>query len=236
MREQLIEYRDGETQLEGFLCYDESQPGPRPTVLICHTAGGRDEFVERKARRLAWQGYACFALDNYGKGVRGKSMEENQVLMKPFMDDRRKLLTRLLAGLTAAHALPIVDKQRVAVMGFCFGGLCALDFARANTGVRGAVSFHGLLKPSGFTEPKVNAKVLMMHGYDDPLAPPEEVLAVAKEFTAAGADWQLHAYGQTVHAFTNPLAHNRGAGLEYDEAADRRSWHSLLHFLDEVLK
>jgi dienelactone hydrolase len=121
-------------------------------------------------------------------------------------------------------------------MGFCFGGLCALDFARANTGVRGVVSFHGLLKPSGFTEPKVTAKVLMMHGFDDPLAPPDDVLAVAREFTAAGADWQLHAYGQTVHAFTNPMAHNRDSGLQYDEAADRRSWHTLIQFLDEVLK
>jgi dienelactone hydrolase len=236
MREQLIEYRDGETQLEGFLCYDESLPGPRPTVLINHTAAGRDEFVERKARRLAWQGYACFALDNYGKGVRGKSPEQNAALMKPFLDDRRRLLTRLKSGLSAALALPIVDARRIAVMGFCFGGLCALDFARANTGVRGVVSFHGLLKPSGFTEPKVTAKVLMMHGFDDPLAPPDDVLAVAREFTAAGADWQLHAYGQTVHAFTNPMAHNRDSGLQYDEAADRRSWHTLIQFLDEVLK
>jgi dienelactone hydrolase len=236
MREQLIEYRDGETRLEGFLCYDESQPGPRPAVLICHAWGGRDEFVERKARRLAWQGYACFALDNYGKGVRGKTPEECSALMAPFMNDRRMLKTRLLSGLAAAQALPIVDAKRIAVMGFCFGGLCALDFARANAEVRGAVSFHGLLKPSGFTEPKIRARILMMHGYDDPMAPPEDVLAVAKEFTSAGADWQLHAYGQTVHAFTNPVAHNREGGLQYDEAADRRSWHTLVQFLDEVLK
>jgi dienelactone hydrolase len=236
MREQLIEYRDGETRLEGFLCYDESQPGPRPTVLICHAYGGRDEFVERKARRLAWQGYACFALDNYGKGVRGRTPEECSALMAPFMNDRRMLRTRLLSGLAAARAMPIVDAKRIAVMGFCFGGLCALDFARADADVRGAVSFHGLLKPSGFTEPKIRARVLMMHGYDDPMAPPEDVLAVAKEFTAAGADWQLHAYGQTVHAFTNPVAHNREGGLQYDEAADRRSWHTLVQFLDEILK
>jgi dienelactone hydrolase len=236
MREQLIDYRDGETQLEGFLCYDEALPGPRPTVLICHMFGGRDEFVERKARRLAWQGYACFALDNYGKGVRGKTPEQSSALMAPFMNDRRMLLERLKAGLSAAQALAVVDRRRIAVLGFCFGGLCALDLARADADIRGAVSFHGMLKPSGLTEPKVRAKVLMLHGYDDPLAPPEDVLAVAKEFTAAGADWQLHAYGHTVHSFTNPLAHNRANGYEYDEAADRRSWHSLEEFLGEVLK
>lgn len=236
MREQYIEYRDGETLLEGFLCYDEAQRGPRPTVLICHAYGGRDEFVERKARRLAWQGYACFALDNYGKGIRGRTPEESSALMKPFMDDRRLLLKRLEAGLSAARNLPFVDAGRIAVIGFCFGGLCALDLARADTEIRGAVSFHGLLKPSGFTEPAMRAKVLMMHGYDDPLAPPEDVLAIAQEFTAAGADWQLHAYGNTVHAFTNPVAKNRAGGLNYDEAADRRSWHSLVQFLDEALK
>jgi dienelactone hydrolase len=227
MREQTIEYRDGETLLEGFLCYDESQPGPRPTVLISHAWGGRNEFVERKARRLAWQGYACFALDNYGKGKRGTTPEQCSALMTPFMQDRKLLLKRLQAGLTTAQSMPIVDSRRIAIMGFCFGGLCALDLARSNADIRAAVSFHGLLKPSGFTEPKIRARLLMLHGYDDPLAPPEDLLAVAKEFTDAGADWQLHAYGHTVHAFTNPEAQNRDGGMQYDEAADRRSWHAL---------
>jgi dienelactone hydrolase len=236
MREQNIEYRDGDAVLEGFLCYDEALPGPRPTVLISHAWGGRDDFVERKARRLAWQGYACFALDNFGKGKRGVTAEECSALMMPFMNDRAMLLKRLQAGLAAVKNLPIVDTRRMAIMGFCFGGLCALDLARGNADIRGAVSFHGMLKPSGLTEPKIRAKVLMLHGYDDPMAPPEDVLAVAREFTAAGADWQLHAYGQTVHAFTNPKANNRAGGMQYDEAADRRSWHALEEFLAEVLK
>ena len=124
--------------------------------------------------------------------------------MTPFMKDRKLLLKRLQAGLATAKAMPIIDAHRIAIMGFCFGGLCALDLARSDADIRGAVSFHGMLKPSGLTEPKVRAKVLMLHGYDDPMAPPEDVLAIAKEFTDAGADWQLHAYGHTVHAFTNP--------------------------------
>jgi dienelactone hydrolase len=236
MREQYIEYRDGNTLLEGFLCYDEALPGPRPAVLISHAWGGRDDFVERKARRLAWQGYACFALDNFGKGRRGTTPEECSALISPFMKDRRGLLTRLEAGVAAAKAMPIIDQRRVAIMGFCFGGLCALDLARSNADIRAAVSFHGMLTPSGLTEPKVRAKVLMLHGHDDPLAPPEDVLAIAKEFTDAGADWQLHVYGHTAHAFTNPAAHNRAGGMQYDEAADRRSWHALEEFLAEALK
>jgi dienelactone hydrolase len=236
MREQYIEYRDGETLLEGFFCCDESRPGPRPAVLISHAWGGRDDFVERKARRLAWQGYACFALDNYGKGKRGANPEESSALMTPFMKDRALLARRLQAGLATVKALPVVDAARVAIMGFCFGGLCALDLARSGADIRGAVSFHGLLKPNGLANAKIRARILMLHGYDDPMAPPEDVLAIAKEFTSAGADWQLHAYGQTVHAFTNPAANNRAGGMQYDEAADRRSWHALEEFLAEVLQ
>lgn len=236
MREQYIEYRDGETLLEGFFCANESLPGLLPAVLISHAWGGRDEFVERKARRLAYHGYATFCLDNYGKGKRGNTPEECQALMMPLMSDRAALRRRLHAGLAAVRSIPLVDARRVAIMGFCFGGLCALDLARSGADIRGAVSFHGLLKPSGLTEPKIKARVLMLHGYDDPLAPPDDVLAIAEELSLAGADWQLHAYGNTVHAFTNPKADNRAGGMQYDESADRRSWHALEEFLGEVLK
>lgn len=236
LREQLIEYRDGDAVLEGFFCYDDERPGPLPAVLISHAWGGRDEFVERKARRLAWHGYATFALDMYGKGKRGHSVEENQKLMGPFVQDRAVLAQRIGAALTALKGMSVVDSRRIAAMGFCFGGLCVLDLARSGADVRGVVSIHGLLKPNGLENPaKIPAKVLILHGYDDPMAPPEDVLAVAKEFTSVGADWQLHAYGNTVHAFTNPEAGDRAHGLAYDAAADRRSWHTLLEFLGEVL-
>jgi dienelactone hydrolase len=237
IREQLVEYHDGDALLEGFLCHDESRTGPLPAVLISHAWGGRDEFVERKARRLAWHGYAAFALDMYGKGRRGRNPEENQALMAPFVQDRALLARRINAALAAVKALSQVDPRRVAAMGFCFGGLCVLDLARSGADVRGVVSFHGLLKPNGL-EPaqQVAAKILMLHGYDDPLAPPEDVVAVAKEFTQAGADWQLHAYGHTLHSFTNPEANAPQMGMSYSDRADRRSWHSLLQFLDEVLR
>ncbi len=236
IREQLVEYREGSTVLEGFFCYDEARPGPLPAVLISHAWNGRDEFVESKARRLAAHGYAAFALDNYGKGKRGETTEQCQALMMPLVQDRKLLARRITAGLEALRAQPQVDTRRVAAMGFCFGGLCVLDLARSGADVRGVVSFHGLLKPSGLPATAVRAKVLVLHGYDDPMAPPEDVLAFAKEMTAGGADWQLHAFGNTVHAFTNPQANDRANGMVYDEAADRRSWRLLRQFLEEVLR
>ena len=236
IREQLIEYRDGDTILEGFFCHDDSRPEPRPAVLISHAWGGRDEFVERKARRLAWRGYAAFALDMYGKGRRGTTHEQCSALIAPFMQDRALLARRITAALQALRGLPQVDPRRIAAMGFCFGGLCVLDLARSGADVRGVVAFHALLKPSGLPARRIGAKVMVLHGYDDPMAPPEDVLAIAKELTAAGADWKLHAYGHTVHAFTHPQANDPANGLQYNETADRRSWHALMQFLEEVLR
>jgi len=237
LREQLSEYRCGDSVHEGFFCYDDSFPGPQPVVLISHDWSGRGEFTEKKAHRLAYHGYAAFALDMYGKGKRGKTTEENQALMMPLIQDRALLAKRINAALAHVRTLPQVDARRVAAMGFCFGGLCVLDLARSGADVRGVVSFHGILKPNGLPPPpRIDAKILILHGYDDPMAPPEDVLAIAKEFTQAGADWQVHAYGHTVHAFTNPHANHAAGGMVYNEKAQRRSWHSLVAFLEEVLR
>lgn len=236
MREQLIDYREAETELEGFFCFDESRPGPLPAVLISHAWGGRDDFVADKARQLARLGYAGFALDVYGKGRRGSSREENARLIEPFMQDRSLLVRRMQAALGAVRDLPQVDERRIAAMGFCFGGLCVLDLARSGADIRGVVSFHGLLKPSGLPPRRIAAKVLVLHGHDDPMAPVDDVVALEQELTEAGADWQLHAYGGTMHAFTNPAASDPDFGTVYQAAADRRSWTALLNFLEEVLR
>lgn len=236
IREQVIAYRDGDVELEGIFCCDDERPGPLPAVLIAHAWGGRDEFVARKAHRLAWHGYAAFALDMFGKGRRGQTVEECQALIGPFMGDRALLARRIQAAVATVRNLPQVDARRVAAIGFCFGGLCVLDLARSGADVRGVVSFHGLLPPNGLPPKKIGAKVLVLHGNDDPMAPTEAVVALGKELTAAGADWQLHNYGGTMHAFTNPEANNAAFGTLYNAAADRRSWKSMLAFLEEVLR
>ena len=230
-----VGYLHGDTVLEGFFAYDADMAGQRPVVLIHHAWGGRDSFVEAKAVKLAELGYLAFATDLYGKGVLGTTREESAALMQPFMADRAKLQQRLLAALAAVKLLPWADNKRIAAIGFCFGGLCALDLARTGVDICGVVAFHGLLgAPSNIPHPVIKAKVLALHGHDDPMVTPAQVLAYQTEFTLAGADWQLHSYGHTMHAFTNPIANDADFGTVYQANADRRSWLAMRNFLSEI--
>lgn len=232
---ELIEYEDGGQTLEGYFARPEAES--LGTVLVCHAWGGRGEFECEKARALAELGYAAFAVDLYGKGVLGSGPNENQRLMQPFLVDRAMLRRRLGKALATVLDMNAVDETRVAAVGYCFGGLCVLDMARGGAAVRGVVSFHGLLgAPEAIETGPVSAKVLALHGWSDPMAPASEVEAFGKEMDAAGADWQLHAYGGVYHAFTNPKANDPdGLGVLYNAEADRRSWQTMKNFLGEVL-
>jgi len=232
---QTIEYKDGDVVLEGYFAWDDTNSDRRPGVLIAHAWAGRSEFEEGKAESLAELGYAGFALDLYGKGMRGSNAEENTALMQPLLDERITLQRRMTLALEQIRKQEIVDDSRVAAMGFCFGGLSVLYLARTGAELSGVASFHGLFNPPGNTaDNKIIASVLVMHGWDDPMAKPDQVLALAEELTAMGADWQIHGYGNTMHAFTNPAANDPGFGTVYNERADRRSWQSLQLFLAEI--
>lgn len=230
-----VGYLDDGVLLEAFFAFDDSFEGRRPAVLISHAWGGRDEFVAEKAKKLAELGYVGFAIDMYGKGVRGNSPEQNSKLMQPFMADRSMLQKRIKAALYAATLLPWVDDSKMAAMGFCFGGLCVLDLARSGADLKGVISFHGLLgAPENLPNQPIKAKVLALHGHDDPMGPVEQALVFEQEMTQSGADWQLHTYGNTMHAFTNPIANDPAFGTVYQANADRRSWLAMKNFLEEV--
>ena len=230
-----VAYMDGDVVLEAFFAFDDSISGRRPAVLINHTWVGRDDFVAEKAKRLAALGYVGFAVDMYGKGVLGSGPEQNRKLMEPFMADRAVLQQRMKAALAAVKLMPWVDDSKIAAIGFCFGGLCSLDLARTGVDIKGVVSFHGLLAAPGNTRGNaIKAKILALHGHDDPMVPVEQVLAFEQEMSDAGADWQLHAYGHTMHAFTNPIANDPSSGTVYQSAADRRSWIAMQNFLAEI--
>jgi dienelactone hydrolase len=232
-----VEYQiDGET-FEGYLAWNDQHRGPQPGVLVSHAWGGAGEFEFEKARCLAQLGYAGFCVDLYGKGKRGGSLEENAALMQPLLDDRGLLQRRLASSLETAREQREVDESKMAAIGFCFGGLCVLDLARTGADVKGVVSFHGLFHPPGNTAgTAIKAKVLALHGWDDPMALPEHAVALAKELTEAGADWQIHAYGHTRHGFTNPASRMPEKGLEYNPVAERRSWNAMRGFMEEIFE
>ncbi|MEM1035176.1 MAG: dienelactone hydrolase family protein [Pseudomonadota bacterium] len=225
------EYEQNGQTYEGYL----SMPAgtPKGLVLVAHAWAGQTDFERGKADWLASLGYAGFAVDVYGKGQRGETTEECQALMTPLAENRTELQSRLSHALDVAKAASGVDKA--AAIGFCFGGLSVLDMARTNMAVEGVVSFHGLFGAPGNTADKVTPKVLALHGWDDPMATPDDVMALSKEMSAAGADWTLYAYGGTMHAFTNPEANNPDFGTVYSQTAERRSFAAAEDFLNEVL-
>lgn len=228
-------YHHGVQALQGFSAYDDHIKTPRPAVLVIHDWSGRNEFACQQAQKLAELGYIGFAVDMYGDARLGETTEQKQALMMPLVNDRSLLRARIQAALHAVMALDVVDHRRIAVMGFCFGGLCALDLARSGADIVGAASFHGLLnKPHNLPCPPIKAKILVMHGYDDPMVTPADVNGFCQEMTDAGADWQVHMYGHTKHAFTNPQAHDQQMGTVYNANATRRSWQSMTNFLEDV--
>ncbi len=231
---QVFNYEVAGKAYEGYLVGDTAANSPQPGVLVAHAWGGQGEFEAERARRLAAQGYVALALDVYGAGQRGSDAESNGALMQPLLEDRAELLNRLEGSLAALRGEANVDASRCAIIGYCFGGLCALDLARSGADINGAVSLHGLFNAPPETS-KITAKVLALHGWADPMAPPESVLEFAKEMTAADADWQLQAYGSTMHSFTNPEANDPDFGTVYSASADQRSWVAMQNFLAEAL-
>ncbi|MBL6690619.1 MAG: dienelactone hydrolase family protein [Pseudomonadales bacterium] len=236
MQTQTIEYQDGDTILEGYVAWDDSISGPRPAVLVGHDWTGRRDFATGKAEEMARLGYVGFALDMYGKGVFGADgdVEGNTALMGPLAGDRAALRARMMAALEAVRGLDVVDASKVGAMGYCFGGMCVLELARAGADVGGVISIHGIFSPGDVPNEKITAKVLCLHGQDDPMVPPEQVLDFENEMSAAGADWQVHAYGGTMHAFTNPHANDPGFGTVYNPVADKRATQSIQNFFDEI--
>lgn len=236
MQAEYLDYKDGADTFEAYIARDTSVAEKRPCVVICHAWAGQVDLEHKIADEIAKLGYVAFAADVYGKGRRGEPLGDNSALMQPLLNDRALLLQRLRTSVKAAASHPAVDSNRIAAIGYCFGGLCVLDLARSgDASPKGVVSFHGIFAPPNLGEQgDIKSKVLILHGYDDPMASPEQMVGVAAELTKAKADWQIHAYGHALHAFTVKGANAPERGVKYDEAADKRSWQAMKNFLEEV--
>lgn len=236
-RSRAVEYQDGRAALEGYMAYGTDRAERRPGILVAHDWMGLTDKTRKIADRLASLGYTVLAADIYGKGVRPKDAGEAGALAGMYKGDRALLRSRMAAGLAALRADERVDAGRIAVIGYCFGGTAALELARSGADVNGVVSFHGGLDaPVPAKAGDIRARVLVLHGAEDPYAPAEQVRALEEELRAAGADWQLVLYGGAVHSFTDREAgDDPSKGAAYHASADRRSWKAATNFLTEVL-
>ncbi|PJD90590.1 MAG: hypothetical protein CK424_07880 [Legionella sp.] len=227
-------YHHDEHELHGYLAYSEKDDQPKPAVLIVHDWSGQNEFAQQKAQIFAELGYVGFAVDMYGLGQTAKKNEDKQALMQPLVQDRLLLRMRIRAAFDAIVAMPEVNRNKIAVIGYCFGGLCALDLARSGAEIKAAISVHGLLNaPQDLANQSIEAKILVLHGAEDPLVPPAALEAFSQEMTRAKVDWQVHIFGQTKHAFTNPHAHDTELGLLYSALSARRATQLIDSFLEE---
>ncbi|WP_309661934.1 dienelactone hydrolase family protein [Sphingomonas sp.] len=224
---------DGEA-LEGVLVARRDN-ARRPGIIIFPTVMGVSELELGFARQLVHLGYTGFVADLFGKPFHGAPRDTCFGELKRLRSDRASLRQRLLAVLEQVRELDAVEADRIVAIGYCFGGQCALDLARSGVDIMGVASFHGLFDPPGLEPQPIKAKVVAFHGWDDPMVPFEAVVALGQELTEAGADWQIHAYGNVAHGFTNPDAASLEIdGVRYNALAAERSWTSLINFLEEL--
>lgn len=222
---------------EGVLAFDSDWTEPRPGVMIVPNVLGQKEQDNLKADALAALGYVGFAADVYGQGKRTtRQSEKPSRYMDELNADRPLLRDRLHACVAALKAQAEVDAEKTAAIGFCFGGKAVIDLARSGSDVLGVVAFHGIFDPPGYPSTlPIKPKLLLCHGWDDPLGPQDAVVDIGQELTAAGADWQLHAYGHAGHGFTDTsMKDSTRLGLGYEEKADRRSWQAMRNFFAEI--
>ena len=229
-------YQEGSSRCAGYLARPAKAAGPLPGVLILHQWMGLTDHERQTADALTKLGYVALAADIYGEGVRPKSVPEAIAQVTQYKGDRDLYQRRIRAGLDALKAQQGVDPNRLAIIGFCFGGTGALEAARAGLPVKGVVSFHGGLdSPADRPVQPITAKILVCHGADDPNVPAKDVAAFQEEMRKAKADYVFIAYAGAVHAFTQKEAGNDPSkGVAYQEVAARRSWQHMRDFFKEI--
>ncbi len=233
-----VPYKHGDVELEGFLAYDESRTGRQPAVLVVHEWWGLNDFARDKARELAELGYVAFAVDMFGRGKVTRDPNEAMKLASPFRTDAALTRDRARAALDVVATMERVDPQRIAAIGFCFGGTVVLQMAYAGHGLAGVVSFHGSLPVLPEADaPGVKARLLVLHGAADSTVPDERVAAFQAALRKTTIDWRLVVYGGAKHAFMNPDADKLGfEGVGYDARTARRAWQDMRAFFGEVFE
>ena len=237
VKTELVQYKQGDTVLEGYLAYDDAQKGAKPAVIVVHDWMGMGENPRVRARQMAELGYVGFAADVYGKDVRPRDQKEASEQASKFKNDRALLRARMQAAFDTVAANKKVNAKKIAVIGYCFGGTSALELARSGAPIVGVVSFHGgLSTPHPEDAKNIKGKVLALHGAMDPFVKKEEVEGFQKEMNDAKVDYQFTAYAFAVHGFAIPDAGNDPSkGMAYNAEADKHSFAAMKQFFSEIL-
>ena len=236
-----VDYLSGETPLKGYLAFDDSVQGKRPGVLVVHEWWGLNDYARRRARMLAELGYRALAVDMYGGGKTTTHPDDAGKFAGEIRKNLPEAKARFLAALDLLKRQPTVDPDRIAAIGYCFGGGVVLEMARAGIDLKGVVSFHGSLATDRRAKPgEVKAKMLVLNGADDPMTTPEQIALFKSEMASAGVDYRFISYLEAKHSFTNPDADAYGKKyhlpLAYNVEADKKSWQAMKEFFKEIFR
>jgi dienelactone hydrolase len=233
---QTVTYKQDGAECQGFLAYDGAMRGKRPGVLVVHEWWGINDYAKKRAEQLAGLGYVAFAADMYGQGLTTTDPKEAAKQAGALRGNPTLFRARAQAALKVLADNPRVDPKRLAAIGYCFGGTTVLELAYAGADLAGVVSFHGgLTRPSSEEAKSIKARILVLHGADDPHVSAPDIAAFQEAMRQGGVDWQMVFYGGAVHTFTNPAAgSNKASGVAYDERAARRSWRAMQDFFTEI--
>jgi len=234
-----VDYSDGETTMKGYLAYDDSIKGKRPGVIVVHEWWGHNDYARKRARMLAKLGYHAIALDMYGNGKNASHPKDAGMFSAEVKKNMAVAEKRFMAAYDLLQKQDTVAKDKIAAIGYCFGGGIVLEMARRGVELDGVVSFHGSLATKEKAKKgKVKAKVLVLNGQADPFVKEKVISGFKNEMKAANVDFKFVNYPGAKHAFTNPAADKFGnkfkIPLAYNAEADKNSWNEMKRFLKKI--
>ena len=240
IKEENVVYKSDSATLTGFVAYDSASTAKRPIILIIHEWWGLNDYAKGRAKQLAAMGYLAFAVDMYGDGKMGTDPELAGKLATPFYTDPAMAQRRFDAALSTIKKFAQADTNKIAAIGYCFGGAMALNMARLGENLSGVVSFHGNLVGVPADKSKLKAKILVCHGADDQFVKPDEVAMFKKQMDSIGANYSIKTYPGATHSFTNPNATKMGEQFKlpiaFNAAADSASWKDMQEFFGRIFK
>jgi dienelactone hydrolase len=238
MHRETVAFADGDTELKGYLYWDDAFSGQRPGVMVVHEQWGLNDYARLRAEMLAEMGYVAFAADLYGAGKKTRHAEEANAWMQQTRADADLWKRRVQLSLQQLESHPKVRADTLAAIGYGFGADSVLQLAYSGADLKGVVAFHGSLPAATADQAAaIKTRILIAHGDADPLVPPDAIEAFKTALSDGGVDWEMVTYGRAMHSFSNPYADGYGLrGLAYQEEADRRAWLRMLAFFEDVFE